>query len=265
LEDAVDAPTASPTDIATVTPVPPANLDSEHITTRDDSPALADTVREINEAHERVMASASEALRAMRGGLEHARCAGQLLRALRPQFAYGTWIPWVKANCHFSTRTAQEYMQVAEHWPTFEARLNALPVAHLSYRAALALLAAESKERVPALTESAPQPSQVVSPDSDPADDLPLVGEERADETCHDDLSADQTPPADYPRQRAILSTNGQWDVFQRHERALRAVVGTSNLSDTVLKVFERAFQQWVEFSDDEVNHEDAARPQATV
>jgi hypothetical protein len=86
----------------------------------------------INEAHRRVEESA-------RAGAEHARQAGELLLQAKAQVEHGAWLPWVKANCQFSERTARAYMRMASNWPVIEA--NRQRAADLSMREALKLLA----------------------------------------------------------------------------------------------------------------------------
>jgi hypothetical protein len=64
---------------------------------------LADLAVRINAAHARVGISMSEG---MRGATE----AGRLLLEAKSTAAHGQWLPWLKANCKFSERTAQAYM-----------------------------------------------------------------------------------------------------------------------------------------------------------
>jgi hypothetical protein len=86
----------------------------------------------INAEHVAVEAS-------FRTALAHAKAAGELLLQAKSQCRHGGWLPWLKANVPFSERTAQAYMRVAEHWGELE--IKAQPVADLSFRDALQLLA----------------------------------------------------------------------------------------------------------------------------
>lgn len=65
--------------------------------------AIAD---QINEAHQQVTRTA----------LEGARHVGQLLLRAKEQVGHGHWAGWIEKHCDFDARTAQRYMQIAEHW-----------------------------------------------------------------------------------------------------------------------------------------------------
>ncbi|TXL75634.1 DUF3102 domain-containing protein [Vineibacter terrae] len=60
----------------------------------------------INEAH-------AESERAIQTGIDHAFRAGALLRQAKAQVPHGKWLSWIKANCAFTPRTAQNYMALA--------------------------------------------------------------------------------------------------------------------------------------------------------
>lgn len=62
----------------------------------------------INAAHERVEA-------ARKTGLEAAVDCGKLLTEAKATVKHGGWGEWVAANCRFSARTAQLYMNVAAY------------------------------------------------------------------------------------------------------------------------------------------------------
>jgi len=94
--------------------------------------ASAKLATEINEAHQRVEEAA-------RASAEHARTAGELLLQAKAQVGHGNWLPWVRANCRFSERTAREYMRVAREWPVIEG--NRQRAADLSVREAIRLIA----------------------------------------------------------------------------------------------------------------------------
>jgi hypothetical protein len=94
--------------------------------------SLPEMATQINEAHEKCVQSVSMAL-------EHARQAGELLQQAKDVLAHGQWLPWLKANCPFSERVAQNYMRVAREWPTIQqAKTNR--GADLTYRQAIHLL-----------------------------------------------------------------------------------------------------------------------------
>ena len=94
--------------------------------------SLATLAQRINEQHRKAEA-------AMRSGLEHALEAGRLLMEAKGQCKHGTWSDWIKANCEFSERTAQAYMQVVRGWPEIESK--AQRVADLSFRQSVQFLA----------------------------------------------------------------------------------------------------------------------------
>jgi len=87
----------------------------------------------INDTHAAAGAS-------FRAGVQHAMEAGRLLIEAKEQVGHGEWLPWLRANCEFSERTAQAYMRVAKRAGELEA--SPQRVADLPLREALALLAA---------------------------------------------------------------------------------------------------------------------------
>jgi threonyl-tRNA synthetase len=46
-------------------------------------------------------------------GIEHYRCAGEMLLEAKDQCAHGEWTAWVERNFHLSKTTALEYMKLA--------------------------------------------------------------------------------------------------------------------------------------------------------
>jgi hypothetical protein len=64
---------------------------------------------------------------------------GDALTQARAQVAPGQWAKWLKANCFLSRRTAELYMQLAQHREELEKRMVELPT--LSLRAAAQLIA----------------------------------------------------------------------------------------------------------------------------
>ena len=95
---------------------------------QDNLTALADRIRI---EHEAVQA-------AMRNGVTHALEAGDGLVQAQSQVPTGKWARWLKENCFLSIRTAQLYMQLAQHRPEIEAEISRAP--DLSLRAARRLI-----------------------------------------------------------------------------------------------------------------------------
>jgi ParB-like chromosome segregation protein Spo0J len=94
----------------------------------------------LSDLADRINVAGEQAAAALHSGLLHAREAGRLLLEARAKLPHGRWLPWLAANVRFSERTAQCYMRVAKRWDELEGK--AQRVADLSYRDALALLAA---------------------------------------------------------------------------------------------------------------------------
>lgn len=101
----------------------------------DAAPAPAKLASTINAEHEAAFGKAREAL-------EHARRAGELLLEAKTHVKHGAWLPWLKANCRFSERTARGYMRLAAGWDKLQAK-SAI-VADLGLRDALELLTDKS-------------------------------------------------------------------------------------------------------------------------
>ena len=87
----------------------------------------------INDTHAAAGAS-------FQAGVQRAMDAGRLLIEAKEKVGHGEWLPWLRANCEFSERTAQAYMRVAKRAGELEA--NPQRVADLPLREALALLTA---------------------------------------------------------------------------------------------------------------------------
>ncbi|MEJ7810410.1 MAG: DUF3102 domain-containing protein [Gemmatimonadaceae bacterium] len=104
--------------------------------------ALPELAADINDAH-------ADCARAVRAGFAHAARAGRLLLEAKARVGHGGWLPWLRANCACSERTAQAYMRVARR------DLGAgdpQRVADLSFRGALAMLAAPKTPDAPEST-----------------------------------------------------------------------------------------------------------------
>jgi hypothetical protein len=76
---------------------------------------LRDLARRINQEHDSAKAAFTR-------GFEHALRAGELLLEAKAKVKHGEWLPWLKANCSISQRTAQLYMRVVRERPQLEAK-----------------------------------------------------------------------------------------------------------------------------------------------
>jgi hypothetical protein len=72
------------------------------------SNSLADLAARIRTEHDAATVS-------MKAGVLHAIQAGALLIEAKEKLEHGQWLPWLKANCEISERTAQQYMRLARH------------------------------------------------------------------------------------------------------------------------------------------------------
>jgi hypothetical protein len=97
--------------------------------------SLAELAAQIDAEHDR-------AEKAIHDALAHARGAGALLAEAKARVPHGEWLGWLKAHCNFTPRTAQRYMQLAEHWEEIVAKGGE----GLNLNGALKLLAHEKEE-----------------------------------------------------------------------------------------------------------------------
>jgi DNA N-6-adenine-methyltransferase (Dam)/Protein of unknown function (DUF3102) len=110
--------------------------------------ALSKLAREIDHHHQ-------HAQHAVQSAFEHARQAGERLAEAKAMLGHGQWLPWLRANCGLSARTAQSYMQLAKGLP------NTQTSAHLtSVSKALELVRAKP-DPVRYYHEDVPQPETV--------------------------------------------------------------------------------------------------------
>ncbi len=116
---------------------------------------------EINVEHQAAYAKAGEAL-------QHARRAGELLVQVKAEVGHGAWLPWLKAHCSFSERTAQGYMRLTQGWEALQAK--SATVADLGLREALTLLA--ESPAAAALAEEGPPLSGSIQDAEDPGEYL---------------------------------------------------------------------------------------------
>lgn len=96
--------------------------------------SLAEIAAAIDAEHAKAEATFHE-------GLLHARHAGTLLLEAKSRLSHGDWLSWLKTNCKFSPRTAQRYMQLAEHWTEVVAKVGENAGLH----AALGLLTVDNE------------------------------------------------------------------------------------------------------------------------
>ena len=113
-------------------------------------------ITKINELAERINVEHDKCLEGIKLGLLHAINVGELLKETKPLIGHGDWLNWIKDNCNFSERTAQNYVRMADNKTEL---LNTKRVSLLSYRDAIKLLAEpipeeEPKEYEPHLNES---------------------------------------------------------------------------------------------------------------
>jgi hypothetical protein len=73
--------------------------------------------------------------------LEYAQQAGELLLEAKKLAGHGGWLPYLK-ECGIPDRTASGYMRIAKQW----GKVKSATLPDLSYRGAIAYLAAEEKE-----------------------------------------------------------------------------------------------------------------------
>ena len=77
--------------------------------------------------------------------LAHAVEAGKLLLETRKDIEHGHWLAWVRTNCEFSPRMAQNYIRLARYREA-QPGGDAKRASHLSLRAALRALSSSSEE-----------------------------------------------------------------------------------------------------------------------
>ena len=103
---------------ATITPLAASN-------------SLADLAGRIKIEHQAVAI-------ALKGSIEHAIAAGELLIEAKAQIQHGGWLPWLRDHCNISERMAQRYLRLARNRAALEAKSDI--VSDLSIGGALALL-----------------------------------------------------------------------------------------------------------------------------
>src|SRR6516164_1016138 len=85
---------------------------------------LPELAARIRAEHEATAAS-------LKSSVEHGIAAGELLIEAKSKIPHGQWLPWLKANCAMSERTARDYMRLAR------LKVKTATVAHLGLRATL--------------------------------------------------------------------------------------------------------------------------------
>jgi hypothetical protein len=119
-----------------------------------------------------------------RQAIEHAVAAGDLLIEAKGKVPKGQWLDWVNENCHFSERTAQAYMRLAEQKEVLRSSAadsirNALEVVAKPRRITDQAIDADYKEV---------DEKKEVQPASPPDDDLASWDEERIAESIARDV-----------------------------------------------------------------------------
>jgi hypothetical protein len=102
-------------------------------------PTVTEAATSLDKLAEDIRAGHEKIGHQMRNALRIAFSVGDALAQARTQVASGQWANWLKANCSLSRRTAELYMQVAQHRDDLEARMADIPT--LSLRAAAQLIA----------------------------------------------------------------------------------------------------------------------------
>jgi hypothetical protein len=122
------------------------------------SNSLTDLAARIRIEHEAIAAS-------FKRGAAHAMAAGDLLTEAKAIIRHGDWLPWLKANCEVSERTARLYMRLARNRSEIEAKTAT--VADLNLRGALALISPPADNSLVSLgdgiAESADRVSDIVA------------------------------------------------------------------------------------------------------
>jgi hypothetical protein len=83
-----------------------AKRDSDALRAHNDA-LLADLANQINTEHAAVIASFRQVMN------DRAFKIGKLLLKAKQHVTHGKWLPWIKSNCQFTSRTATFYMQIA--------------------------------------------------------------------------------------------------------------------------------------------------------
>jgi hypothetical protein len=132
-----------------ITETPPASTPTEP--TEDDE-KLSALAKSIRAAHTTVQF-------AMRHAVARALSCGDLLIQAKAAVPSGRWQRWLRTNCKLSTRTAQRYVQLAQHRAEIEDKLASWP--DFSVRAAQRLV---SKRKVVATDKGTEVQAQAPPP-----------------------------------------------------------------------------------------------------
>jgi hypothetical protein len=189
-------------------------------------PNLKALAAEINAEH----AAVREALQV---GLSRGIRAGELLLQVKEQVGHGGWLPWLTENCPaISERTAQAYMRVARLYPELASK-TATPVADLSFREAVKLLAEPAAARTPE--------AEAKGPDFIPAPGRVVFGKDG----CREAWIVPDSAHKDHFYVTVIHGANGEWIVD-----GLKKPVRRDGI-ESCLGVLQFAPEnaEWVEFS----------------
>ncbi len=121
--------------------------------------SIRDLIQEANEHH-------NLAVKAARGTLEHVRCSGERLIALKAKCQRGAWEKLVLEEGDMALRTAQAYMKVAREHPKHEELMSPGQMANISITEGVKRISLQKKE------EYYPEEpkAQAAAPQGDPVD-----------------------------------------------------------------------------------------------
>lgn len=155
-----------------------------------------------------------------RDAVGHAIRAGELLIEAKSHVAHGQWLPWLKANFPGSARSAQGYMQLADHAE------DARRFAHLGVGGALKELAAPNEEDARSVAHSDGIPETVAEIKEMAASDAVSLLRIDHMEEVFERFDAEKPTLEDSHRQVAELfpeqsKRDRQWIAEARHQLAL--------------------------------------------
>jgi hypothetical protein len=81
----------------------------------------------INELAEQIKSAHAHAEEGVRSSMTHALRAGELLTQAKARLPHGSWLPWLKHDCHVNKRTAQGYMRLYSKLGSKARRVAHLP------------------------------------------------------------------------------------------------------------------------------------------
>lgn len=180
---------------------------------------------EIRQEHEAVVTT-------FRKGLQHAKRVGELLNEAKAQVDHGDWTEWVKQNCLFSKRTAENYQRIAKHWSEIEAKSQSIVDfdSDLTINRALDLIATPKQDE--SATNVAADPAIVEPPNAGGA-----VTSAPSDHAAADDAEDSDGDDEDGAEQA------GDWEIAMSQEEAdLGGTIeeALSKLDDSLTKLISQ-------------------------